>query len=68
MFDKDYIETSKAKEAKTLNFEEMMQSFKEQLQFVDFTEDEFNEFSYIDQDYDKPTNTISTQNQFQNQN
>jgi len=24
MFDKDYIETSKAKEAKTLNFEEMM--------------------------------------------
>ena len=68
MFDKDYIETSKDKEAKTLNFEEMMQSFKEQLQFVDFTEDEFNEFSYIDQDYDKPTNTISTQNQFQNQN
>ena len=24
MFDKDYIETSKAKEAKSLNFEEMM--------------------------------------------
>ncbi|CDW75493.1 UNKNOWN [Stylonychia lemnae] len=66
MFDKDYIETSKAKEAKTLNFEEMLLNFKDQLQYVDFTEDEFAEYSYIDQDYDKPINTISSNNHLQN--
>lgn len=48
MFDKDFIENSKVQDGKASNFEDLIQSLKEQLDAVDFTEDEYQEFSYID--------------------
>ena len=49
MFDKDYLESSKGKDmTKATNFEELLQSLKEQLAGIDFTEDEYGDYSYVD--------------------
>ncbi len=55
LFDKDYMESSKAKDGRSGNFEDLLESLTEQLDGIDFTEDEYQEFSYIDQDPDRPS-------------
>jgi hypothetical protein len=52
MFDKDYIESSRVKEGRSTNFDELIESMRQELDMIDFTEDDYNEFSYVDQDQD----------------
>eukprot|EP00347_Sterkiella_histriomuscorum_P021075 403335355 len=68
MFDKDYIESSKTKEQKSSNFEDLIQSLKDQLSQIDFTEDEYDQYSYVDQNDMRASATLNSQNNYGGQN
>lgn len=42
------MDSSKAKDGRAGNFDDLIESLTQQLDEVDFTEDDYQEFSYID--------------------